>query len=177
MLDKSYYLIPHTPWFLVNFCHPSVSSNVTVAFFPLLLDINECTTSVHNCDVNAFCSNSEGSYNCTCSPGYTGNGTSCTGIYIICLLLKTKLTKPLMPVWIFTRSLAETEIYILRRSNADSMFAERVMEIEQGTFTPLVFTTTGGKANECVRYHSRLAELIANKKGESYSSAISWIIA
>ena len=49
------------------------------------------------------------------------------------------------------------------------------MEIEQGTFTPLVFTTTGGMADECVKYHSRLAELIANKKGESYSSAISWI--
>ena len=60
-------------------------------------------------------------------------------------------------------------------SNADSMYAERVMEIEQGTFTPVVFTTTGGKADECVKYHSRLAELIANKKGESYSSAISWI--
>ena len=49
-----------------------------------------------------------------------------------------------------------------------------MMEIEQGTFTRLVFMTTGGMANECVRYHSRLAELITNKKGESYSSAISW---
>ena len=49
------------------------------------------------------------------------------------------------------------------------------MEIEQGTFTPLVFITTGGTADERVKYHSRLAELIANKKGESYSSAISWI--
>ena len=49
------------------------------------------------------------------------------------------------------------------------------MEIEQGTFTPLVFTTTGGMANECVKYHSRPAELIANKKGESYLRAISWI--
>ena len=51
------------------------------------------------------------------------------------------------------------------------------MEIEQGTFTPLVFTTTGGMADECFKYHSKLAELIANKKAESYSSAISWIIA
>ena len=59
--------------------------------------------------------------------------------------------------------------------NADSMYAEGVMEIEQGKFTPLVFTTTGGKADECVKYHSRLVELIANKNGESYSSAISWI--
>ena len=49
------------------------------------------------------------------------------------------------------------------------------MEIEQETFTPLVFTTKGGMADECVKHHSRLAELIANKKGESHSSAISWI--
>ena len=34
------------------------------------------------------------------------------------------------------------------------------MEIEQGTFTPLVFTTTAGMADECVKYHSRLTELI-----------------
>ena len=49
------------------------------------------------------------------------------------------------------------------------------MDIEHGTFTPLVFTTIGGMADECVKHHSRLAELIAIKKGESYSSAISWI--
>ena len=41
-------------------------------------------------------------------------------------------------------------------------------------FTPLVFTTTGGMGKECIRYHSRLAELIAAKKGEQYSQTISW---
>ena len=45
------------------------------------------------------------------------------------------------------------------------------MEIEQGT-APLVFTTTGGMADECIEYYSRLVELIANNKGESYSSVI-----
>ena len=49
------------------------------------------------------------------------------------------------------------------------------MDIKQGTFTPLVFTTTGGMEDECVKYHSRLAELVANNKGQSYSGAISWI--
>ena len=49
------------------------------------------------------------------------------------------------------------------------------MEAEQGTFTPLVFMTIGGMTDECVKYHSRLRELIANKKGQSYSSAIPWI--
>ena len=44
--------------------------------------------------------------------------------------------------------------------------------VEQGTFTLLVFTTTGGMADECKRYHSRLAEFISFKKGEDY---MTWI--
>ena len=39
----------------------------------------------------------------------------------------------------------------------------------------LCFTTTGGMGNECLRYHSRLAELIAIKKGEQYAKTMSWI--
>ena len=64
------------------------------------------------------------------------------------------------------------QIYKKYENEKKRQYAERVMEIEQGTFTPLVFRTTGGMADECVKYHSRLAELIANKKGESYLSAI-----
>ncbi|CAH3154914.1 unnamed protein product, partial [Porites lobata] len=45
-------------------------------------DINECVTNAHNCDANAFCNNTQGFYNCTCSPGYTGNGTSCNGSFV-----------------------------------------------------------------------------------------------
>ena len=73
------------------------------------------------------------------------------------------------------RDLTPKPIYKKHENEKKRQYVERVMEIEQGTFTPLVFTTTGGMADECVKYHSRLAELIANKKGESYSSAISWI--
>ena len=50
-----------------------------------------------------------------------------------------------------------------------------MLDIEHGTFTPLIFTTTGGMGNECLNYHSRLAELIAIKKGEDYAKTISWI--
>ena len=49
------------------------------------------------------------------------------------------------------------------------------MEVEQGTFTPLVFTSTGGMADECKRFHSRLAERLALKKGDDYATTISWI--
>ena len=39
-------------------------------------------------------------------------------------------------------------------------------------FTPLVFTTTGGMSDECQRYHSHLAELLAVKKQENFASTI-----
>ena len=42
-------------------------------------DIDECTSNNHNCDINAFCNNTEGSHNCTCKPGYSGDGSNCTG--------------------------------------------------------------------------------------------------
>ena len=55
------------------------------------------------------------------------------------------------------------------------LYPRRVLDVEHGSFTPLVFTTTGGMGKECIRYHSRLAELIAAKKGKHYSKTISWI--
>ena len=41
-------------------------------------------TGEHNCDANEKdCNNTEGSFNCTCKPGYSGNGVHCTGNYIL----------------------------------------------------------------------------------------------
>ena len=54
-------------------------------------------------------------------------------------------------------------------------YTSRIIEVENGTFTPLVFTTTRGMFQECQRYHSRLAELISSKKQEDYATTITWI--
>ena len=50
------------------------------------------------------------------------------------------------------------------------------LDVEEASFTPLVFTTTGGMAHrECLRCHSRLAELKSIKKGEDYAKTLTWI--
>lgn len=47
-----------------------------------VLDINECGSG-SSCHANAFCTNTEGSYNCQCVDGYRGNGMVCKGMIII----------------------------------------------------------------------------------------------
>ena len=50
-------------------------------FINLSLDIDECSNSP--CDGNAACTNNDGSYECTCNVGYTGDGHSCLGMFIL----------------------------------------------------------------------------------------------
>ncbi|NVJ05811.1 EGF domain-containing protein [Myxococcus sp. AM001] len=43
-------------------------------------DVDECTNGTAQCSVNASCTNTPGSYVCTCLPGYSGNGWTCEDI-------------------------------------------------------------------------------------------------
>ncbi|XP_022777800.1 uncharacterized protein LOC111319257 [Stylophora pistillata] len=43
-------------------------------------DIDECATSKHDCSASAVCMNTKGSYNCTCKPGYSGDGRTCKDV-------------------------------------------------------------------------------------------------
>ena len=48
----------------------------------------------------------------------------------------------------------------------------RVITVERGSFTPLIYTTFGGWGPQATRYHKRLAEKIANKRHEKYSHVL-----
>ena len=43
----------------------------------LCSDINECASGAHDCSTTAICTNTPGSYQCTCRPFYVGNGNVC----------------------------------------------------------------------------------------------------
>ena len=51
-------------------------------------NINECVES-RPCHQNAFCNDTHGSYLCSCMAGFTGNGVSCGGGYLL-LFIKYK---------------------------------------------------------------------------------------
>ena len=58
------------------------------AIYILLLDTNECALGTDNCDANAVCADTEGSFTCTCNPGYEGDGVTCQSKSTVCVFLQ-----------------------------------------------------------------------------------------
>ena len=54
-------------------------------------------------------------------------------------------------------------------------YGERILQIEHGSFTPLVFSATGGMGRETTKFYSRLAETLGEKKNISYSLMVTWL--
>ena len=52
---------------------------------------------------------------------------------------------------------------------------DRILNVEKGSFTPLVFTTIGGMGPESLRFNKWLAELISRKTGEVFSDVMRYI--
>lgn len=63
----------HFPQKAKNGLHNYVNFGMSIS------DIDECSSS-NVCHPNAMCNNTVGSYICECSPGYTGDGKSCSGL-------------------------------------------------------------------------------------------------
>ena len=64
------------------------------------------------------------------------------------------------------------------KSNENSKkreYNQRILEVEHGSFTPLVFSCFGGMSVECSNFYNRVAEKIAEKRDIASSMAKSWI--
>ena len=51
-------------------------------------------------------------------------------------------------------------------------YNSRVLTVQKGTFTPLVYSTFGGCGLQAAAYHKRLAHLISAKRNEEYHHVI-----
>ena len=67
------------------------------------------------------------------------------------------------------------EVYVAHEQEKKRSYNERVLQIERGTFTPIVGSTFGGWGNEADKHHKRIATLIALKRNEEYSDVINYI--
>ena len=67
------------------------------------------------------------------------------------------------------------DVYVAHEKEKKRAYLERVLQVEKGTFTPIVFSTFGGTGKEADRHHKRIATLIAAKRNESYAAVINHI--
>ena len=67
------------------------------------------------------------------------------------------------------------QIYEVHEKEKKQMYNDRVLHVEKGSFSPLIFTTTGGMGPEATKYHKQVARLISAKRNEEYSDVVNWI--
>ena len=67
------------------------------------------------------------------------------------------------------------QIYRQNENEKKNLYNERIINVEKSSFTPLVFSTSGGMAPECLKLNKRIAELLAHKRNEQYSVVMSFI--
>ena len=66
-------------------------------------------------------------------------------------------------------------LYKTQENEKMRKYNSRIITVERGTFTPLVYSTFGGCGPQAKRYHKRLAELISGKRNEEYHYVVSHI--
>ena len=66
-------------------CQPKLQYLCSSPFDGVVVDIDECTTGVGVCHGETKCVNMPGTFVCRCREGYTGIGSTCTGIITIML--------------------------------------------------------------------------------------------
>ena len=68
-----------------------------------------------------------------------------------------------------------SQAYRANENEKKRMYNNRIMSIEHGTFTPLVFCASGGMAPECRSFYKQLSSLISIHRKETYSVVAAWV--
>ena len=79
---------------------------------------------------------------------------------------------------IFSESLQHLDsetVYHRYEEEKKRKYNDRIMNVEHGTFTPLIFSINGGTGPEAHKFHKHIANKISCKTGERYDKVVSWI--
>ena len=72
-------------------------------------------------------------------------------------------------------TLTTPKSYEINEREKKRLYNERILEVEHGSFTPLIFSATGGMSRETRKFYKRLAEMLSEKRKCSYSTAMTWL--
>ena len=72
-------------------------------------------------------------------------------------------------------NMSREDAYVHHENIKKRSYRERVLNVEHGSFTPIVFSTAGGASPEANKHHKRIAQLIALKRKEEYSHVMQYI--
>lgn len=87
--------------------HQSMAERQTSYFMIVFTDVDECSQGTHSYSAYAVCTNTKGSYNCSCKTLYTGDGRNCTWLG----------DNPLILLWMGPRSFNDND-------NEDKIYCE-----------------------------------------------------
>ena len=66
-------------------------------------------------------------------------------------------------------------VYAAHEREKKNAYNERVLQVEKGSFTPIVMSTFGGMGKEASKFQKRIATLISEKKKERYADVIGYM--
>ena len=67
------------------------------------------------------------------------------------------------------------EIFRKHENAKKREYLDRVLQVEHGSFTPLIFGTNGGLGNECSRFLKELAQKLCIKTENDYPNVMTWL--
>ena len=76
------------------------------------------------------------------------------------------------------RSYSNQTLKAAHKSNENAkkrLYMERVINVEHGTFTPLVFTCLGGMSVECAHFFNRVSDKLSEKRNITTSQGRTWV--
>ena len=67
------------------------------------------------------------------------------------------------------------DVYAHHETLKKNQYNERILQVDKGSFVPVIFSTFGGMGAEATSYHKRIASLISLKKKEEYADVVCYI--